>query len=256
MIYLWRSLNGHTQLNLIVHQCSDNILISDNVNGQVYQCFDGNWIVESVDISPISYGNLSFYCNFINFNCSTSKWNSNSLYSVKSHCILLSILLLLCGDVHPRPGPTADIVDRNSRDSDSKAVDFTFYMLTLEVYYPRFRIYVYWHKTPMHHVLEYQKHGSMKPFQILKLRSRTITLFVAILTDMVEESVYSFIVNWCLTPGMISFIKTWKQRFYFRRPNPYLLASSIDLQNSWTFWNYLKLCVLVHLILWNMKLLF
>ncbi|KAH3774978.1 hypothetical protein DPMN_176373 [Dreissena polymorpha] len=52
---------------------------------------------------------------------------------------------------------------------------------------------------------------------------------------MVEESVYSFKVNWRLPTGMFSFMKTWKlfgQRFYFRRTNPYLLASSIDLQNS------------------------
>jgi len=119
--YLLRSLNGHTQLDLLVYQCSDNFLISDNVyNGKVYRCSDSNWIVESVDISPISYGNLSLYCNFINFNCSTSKRNSNSLYSVKSHGNLLSILLLLCGDVHPCPGPTADNVDCNTRDSEYK----------------------------------------------------------------------------------------------------------------------------------------
>jgi len=58
--YLLRSLNGHTQLDLLVYQCSDNFLISDNVyNGKVYQCSDSSWIVESVDISPISYGNRS-----------------------------------------------------------------------------------------------------------------------------------------------------------------------------------------------------
>ncbi len=90
----------------------------------------------------------------------------------------------------------------------SKTVDFTFYMLTLEVYYPRLRISVYWHKTPVQHVLEYQKHGSMNLFPILKLISRTTTLFVAIETDMVVESVYSFIVNWHLTPEVISFMKT------------------------------------------------
>jgi hypothetical protein len=39
---------------------------------------------------------------------------------VESHDKFLSILLLLCGDVHPCPGPTADNVDCNTRDSEYK----------------------------------------------------------------------------------------------------------------------------------------
>ena len=97
----------------------------------------------------------------------------------------------------------------------SKTVDFTFYMLTLEVYYPRLRISVYWHKTPCSMYWNI-RNWLDKLFPILKLISRTTTLFVAMETDMVVESVYSFIVNWHLTPEVISFMKTWKlfgQRF-------------------------------------------
>ena len=59
---------------------------------------------------PVPYGHLIFYEKFVTFNndLSTQSKNYSTFYHTRSVSKWLKICILLCGDVHPCPGPDAD----------------------------------------------------------------------------------------------------------------------------------------------------
>ena len=78
-----------------------------DVTSQVYHNPD-NFISDSVTVLPITYGQHTFYTTFINLSTLVSKCNSSSSCLIKRRNVFLPICLLLCGDIHPCPGPGPD----------------------------------------------------------------------------------------------------------------------------------------------------
>ena len=69
---------------------------------------------------PLSYGQVTYYNTFINLRFLSYKKKETSWYTIKRRSDLLSICLLLCGDIHHCPGPN-DISDYpNCNESDYK----------------------------------------------------------------------------------------------------------------------------------------
>lgn len=87
-----------------------------NYDFQVHQ-YPDNYISDSVNILPVNYGHLVYFNTFIN--CSVS--NRKQLpYTIERRNNFLTICLLLCGDIHPCPGPSAD----SSSSSSSTVSDY------------------------------------------------------------------------------------------------------------------------------------
>ena len=73
---------------------------------ELNQYSDVNWISDSIDIAPVSYGQLTFYRNFTSFQVRSTRRDVPACYSIQRHNHFLSVCILLCGDVHPCPGPS------------------------------------------------------------------------------------------------------------------------------------------------------
>ena len=90
-----RTCRSHYRLHVKVHQYPDETSCP-------------NCILNIVLSAPISYGEHSFYTSFISFNTFSSKKKSDMFYSTQYRNNFLPICLLLCGDIHPCPGPVAE----------------------------------------------------------------------------------------------------------------------------------------------------
>ena len=82
--------------------------------------YSDTYISDSVSVLPISYGHLTYYNTFVNMTFTFSKRNKSSVCMINRRNNLMPLCLLLCGDVHPCPGPSTSDNSPSTHETEYK----------------------------------------------------------------------------------------------------------------------------------------
>ncbi|XP_052224879.1 uncharacterized protein LOC127840502 [Dreissena polymorpha] len=94
------------KLYIFINQDEFELSIRSDENKFGYASTSSTPHIDSFLFNSISYGHFTFHNHFINLNISVSRRHLSSCYSIERENVFLPICLLLCGDIHPCPGPT------------------------------------------------------------------------------------------------------------------------------------------------------
>ena len=198
----------------------------------MYQYSDNNWISDTIEVSPVSFGQYIYYYHFNNL---TVQKKSSGHSSLSSHIFViqrskwLRTCLLLCGDIHPCPGPDTF--------KNFKKRGLHFIHMNIRSLLPKIdEIRITAKKTNASCILltETWLDDSIFYCEVNISNARIAAVMVA-----VSSSTYAR--NSLLTLEMISTIRSWRELlsiFYCQNLNLFYVVFYIDLRNKQTFMKY------------------
>jgi len=84
----------------VIHQ-QGNTYFKDDVYPDIF-------ISDSVSVLHFTYGHLTYFNTFMNVNFTVCEKKILSWPSTRRNNLLVPFCLMLCGDIHPCPGPSGD----------------------------------------------------------------------------------------------------------------------------------------------------
>ena len=99
----------------VIHQ-QVNTYFKDDVYPDMF-------ISDSVSVLHFTYGHLTYFNTFMNVNFTVCEKKKFSWPSTRRNNLLVPLCFMLCGDIHPCPGPSTDEPTFN-KSSDNVFKDF------------------------------------------------------------------------------------------------------------------------------------